>query len=117
MIRNVYFYIFIELVGTRQSMELRRKLNKNKARNSSYRVSKKIEEVTKISEQDKKSSSGIVTGKSVQKKQNMIMINGRRAFVNKSKRQLKKKTTISGDKARSLPSTFSPKRGLGLRET
>ena len=75
MIRNVYFYIFIELVGTKQSMELRRKFNKNKARNTSYRVSKKIEENTKISEQDKKSSAGSDSGKAAQQKQNMIIIN------------------------------------------
>jgi hypothetical protein len=101
VIRNVYLYIFIELVGTRQSMELRRKFNKNKARNTSYRVSKKIEANTKISEQDKKSRF-----------QNMIMINGRRAFVNKRKRQFMRKPISSGDKARSLLTASSPKQGI-----
>ena len=40
------------------------------------------------------------------------MINERRAFVNKRKRQLKRKTISSGAKARSLPATPKPKQGI-----
>ena len=91
-------------------MELRRRLNTNKARNTSYRIAKTIEEDIKIFEQDKNSGSNIV--KAADQKSNMIMINGRRAFVNIRKRQLKMKNISSGDKARKLSTASSPIQGI-----
>ena len=50
--------------------------------------------------------------KAAEQKQNMIIINGRQAFVNKRKRHLKTKTISSGDKARNLPTASSLNQGI-----
>ena len=83
-------------------MELRRKFNKNKTINTSYRVAKKIEEDTKISDQNKKSKSVSDIVEASMQKQDMIIINERRAFVNKGNRQLKTNTITPGVNARYL---------------
>ena len=56
-------------------MELRWKFNKNKTINTSYRVAKKIEEDTKISDQNKKSKSVSDIVEASMQKQDMIIIN------------------------------------------
>ena len=66
-------------------MELRRKFNKNKTINTSYRVGEKVEEDTKIFEHDNKSISGSNIMKAIKQKQKMIIINGRQGSVNKMK--------------------------------